>query len=284
MTQIIEVSDEILKTYNSEDYTLRKDLEMKSMQIADLDRSGWIVIPEEFTNGKYKALVNPARLSCFSPAVEKVAGKLDLTLKNTLKDTLGRPFIGRINWGDSLRINSALGNKTPNLNEEADFLKLLYQGMQGKIKVYNKSGKQLDEKSLENVFYDVVGAKSPYRGEWLDAFFKVQDNKIYINYNHVFNLEEGLVPKHSELLDKNTLMKGNRYKISLEDWLENHTRQGLPNKEIKSGGDLSYSITGCWDLSAAVLCVGSGGCSLSGGSDPSSEDSYKGVRSLFKKE
>ena len=63
---------------------------------------------------------------------------------------------------------------------------------------------------------------------------------MYINYNHVSDSSGNLVPKNSEVLDRNTLMSDKTPGISLENFLEkNHTSQGLPNKKVKSG-DLYY--------------------------------------------
>ncbi len=77
--------------------------------------------------------------------------------------------------------------------------------------------------NFPKIYEDITTIRSPWRAEWINADFKVKDNKLYIN---------------SEILDRNTLMEDKR--ISLEDYLnKNHTPQGLPNKNVKSG-DLYY--------------------------------------------
>ena len=44
-----------------------------------------------------------------------------------------------------------------------------------------------------------------------------------------------LIPKNSEILDKNTLMQDEKLGISLENWLEDSTNQGLPIKCFEDG-------------------------------------------------
>ena len=90
----------------------------------------------------------------------------------------------------------------------------------------------------EDIYNDITEVRAPVRAEWLDADFKMKNGNLYINSNHVY--QNGiLVPQTSEILRANTLMKNKTPGISLEDWLENPTRQGLPSKKTKSG-DLYY--------------------------------------------
>lgn len=276
MARIIEVSDEVLKTLNPKDYALRNDLEKSVSQIADLDRSNWIRIQKEFTNGEYSLDVDPARLS-YNPAVEKVGKELGINYKNTSKDSLDREFVGNNNWFDSLKLNLALGNKTLSTKQFNDYLELLYLGSQGKIKVYNAKGKQIDSKLCEKYLMDIVKAESSWRAEWLDADFKTKGDKLYLNYNHHLNENGILVPQNSEVLNKNTLMKDKTPGISLENWLKNPTTQGFPRKDIKSG-DLSYWPPGSDNNSVAWFDASSGGAGLVCHWDPSGGGPFLGVR------
>ena len=251
-------------------------------QIADLNRSNWIVIPEEFTNGKYRALVNPARLS-YCSAVEKVAEDLDLDLdlEDNSTDSIGRNFIGFINWGESLKINLTLGNKTPNFSEATDFLKLLYQGMRGK-KVYNKLGKQLDGKFLENIFDDIVRAQYPERSEWLEDKFTLKNNEHKINNNYTLNKRRHLVPDYSEVLDSNTsveILSGKNEKISLESWINNPTKQGLPDKKTK-WGNFNYRAPAKNNNSVTIFDTYSGWACFDCWRNPFYRDRHLGMRSL----
>ena len=132
-----------------------------------------------------------------------------------------------------------------------------------------------------NIFDDITQVKSPWRGEWLDADFKVKNNKLHINSNHVLDSNGKIINYNSEPLDKNTLMKDKTPGISLEDWINNPTRQGLPNKKTKSG-DLCYWYPRSDNNSVAGFDAGDGGanliCSWSGG--PSLGDSDLGVRAV----
>ncbi|MCK4553133.1 hypothetical protein KAT80_02930 [Candidatus Pacearchaeota archaeon] len=97
MTPIIEVSDEYMGFLNPDKYTRRKDLETKTKQIEELDRSKRILIKEVFREyEKYKSSVDSARLT-YDSAIEKVAKDLDLSLKNTSKDSLEEEFIDNRN-------------------------------------------------------------------------------------------------------------------------------------------------------------------------------------------
>jgi hypothetical protein len=94
--------------------------------------------------------------------------------------------------------------------------------------------------NFPQLYKEITEVRNPWRANWLDADFKVKGKNLYINYNHVLDSSGNLIPKNSEILDKNTLMKDKTPGISLDDYiLENHTSQGLPNKKVKSG-DLYY--------------------------------------------
>jgi len=84
-------------------------------QVAELNTKNWIAFPEEFLDGKYFGWsMIPSRLSMV-PAIEKVGKTLDYNLRNTSKDSMNRPFIGKINHEESLKINLLLGQKIPSL-------------------------------------------------------------------------------------------------------------------------------------------------------------------------
>ena len=124
----------------------------------------------------------------------------------------------RKNWFDSHKELQKQGTKMLTVPQFVEFLK------------YLKS----NSADYQNLFDDITQVRIPRRAEWIDADFKVKDKKLYINSDHVY--EDGnLVPKNSESLDKNTLMADRTPGISLDSWLENPTKQGLPSKEVKSG-------------------------------------------------
>ena len=275
---IIEVSNETLRTLNPKVYTLIDDLENSLKQISDLDRSKWIVMPYEFTNGKYSLIFDPARLSNNS-AVKKAGKELEINYKNSSEDSLGRKFIGKNNWYNSLKLNLALGNKTMSSKEFKDSLKLLYQGIQGKIKVYNNSGKQIDSKFLGNVFDDLAKVQSPCRTEWLDVDFKIKNEELRINYNHILDSNGNLVPKNSEILDEKTLMRNRSLGINLENYINsNYTKQGLPTKNVKNGS-LYYQSPKSDKNSVAMFHADNSKASFFCVGNPFYAISYIGVRS-----
>jgi hypothetical protein len=282
MAPIIEVSNEDLNAFNQLGfkYKSRNDLEKSASQIsqiAELDTSNWVRIPKEFTEGEYNLDVDPARLS-YSSAVEKVGKELGINYRNTSKDSLGREFVGNNNWFNSLKLNISLGNKTLSADEFNDYLRLLYMGSQGKIKVYTSKGKQLDSKLCEKYLMDIVKVQSPWRAEWIDADFKTKEKDLYVNYNHKLNDKGILIPQSKKILDKDTLMIDKTPGISLKDYiLKNHTIQGFPNKKVKSG-DLYYWNPRSDNNSVARFNASSGRADLSCGRYPSNWGSDLGER------
>lgn len=265
---IIEVNEDVLKLLSPNSYTRREDLERQITQVAELDRRNWVVIPREFSGREYQLIVDPARLS-YNPAVERAGRELGLELKNTAEDSLGREFVGYLNWFESLKINTTLGNATLEMNDFDDYGKLLFLGMNGEINVYNVAGKQIDERNLRCYFEDIFKIKGPWRAEWIDADFKTKGTGLYINSNRI---------QISRPLSGNTLMVDRR--ISLTDFLlRNHTKQGLPTKNVKSG-ELHYEYPRSDNNSVVRFITNSGRTGLDCGRVPSYRFSNLGVRAV----
>ncbi len=139
-----------------------------------------------------------------------------------------------------------------------------------------ESLKYIKENNPE-LYREITEERNPWKANWLDADFKVKDGKLYINYNHFLDNNGVLVPKNSEVLDKNTLMRDKTPGISLEDYiLKNHTSQGLPSKKVKSG-DLYYWYPRSDDNSVAGIYADSGDVGLDCYGDPSDGVSGLGV-------
>jgi len=128
------------------------------------------------------------------------------------------------NWFESHKELQENGERMLIIPEFVEFLK------------YLKSSN--NQEDLE-IYKDITEVRSPWRAEWLDADFKTKGEDLYIHYNHKIDENKSLVPQNSEVLGKNTLMKNKTPGISLENWLENPTKQGLPSKKTSSG-NLSY--------------------------------------------
>jgi len=91
-----------------------------------------------------------------------------------------------------------------------------------------ESLKYIKEQNPE-LYKEITEIRSPWRGNWLDADFKMIDGKLHVNYNHVLDTSGNLIPKNSEILSEKTLMRDKIPGISLDDYiLKNHTSQGLP--------------------------------------------------------
>ncbi len=253
-------------------------------QVAELDRSGWINIPYEHlrqrshVGEKSSMTFNPARLA-YSPEVQKAGEKLEVNYQDTSKDLLGRGFIGNNNWFNSLKFNLALGNKTPNLAEFNNIGFVLFQGMQGKLKLYNVSGKEIDKQTLKNYFNDIYAVKSPWRAEWIDTDFKVEDRKLYLKDNHILDKNGNLISSRTKELQKNTLMKDKVSGISLTDFLTNPTQQGLPRKTTKKG-ELYYWNPLSDNNSVAWFSADSSRAGLGCDRSPSDRNANLGVRAV----
>ncbi|MCX5658072.1 MAG: hypothetical protein NTZ48_07655 [Candidatus Omnitrophica bacterium] len=158
------------------------------------------------------------------------------------------------NWFDCHKLLQGNNERMLIVPEFVEFLKYL---------------KNSNNQEYLEIYKDITEVRNPWRAEYLDADFKVKDKKLYVNYNHILDANGNLIPKNSEVLDKETLMSDKTPGISLDDFLEsNHTNQGFPNKKVKSG-NLYYWNPRSDNNSVAGFSAGSGGASLDCGRDPS---------------
>ncbi|MBS3094546.1 hypothetical protein J4474_02675 [Candidatus Pacearchaeota archaeon] len=129
------------------------------------------------------------------------------------------------------------------------------------------------------IYNEITEVRNPWRAEWLDADFKTKGKDLEVRYNHLFDNEGNIVKYDSEILDKETLMKNKTPGISLESWLQNPTKQGLPNKDTKSE-DLFYWFPLSDNNSVARFDAYSVGTDLDCGRSPSGRGSGGGVRAV----
>tara|TARA_Y100000034_G_C6792413_1_gene354886 strand:- start:82 stop:747 length:666 start_codon:yes stop_codon:yes gene_type:complete len=162
------------------------------------------------------------------------------------------------NWFEVHEELQKQGSRMSTISEFGDFLK------------YTKS-------DFPDVYNDVMEVISPWRAEWLDADFKVKEGVLYINSNHVLDLDGNLIPENSEPLDGNTLMEDKR--ISFDSWLNNPTSQGLPREDVDEEV-LYYWNPRNDNNSVAGFDVISSGVYLGCGWDPSHCGSVLGVRAV----
>ena len=121
----------------------------------------------------------------------------------------------------------------------------------------------------QNIYNEFTEVRNPWRAEWLDANFKVENKGVYIlteNESKKEKLEE-------------CLMSNKTPGISLEDWIngKNITSQGLPNKNISSGS-LYYYYPRSDNNSVARFYADSGWAFLDCNWFPSGTVSSLGVR------
>ena len=115
-----------------------------------------------------------------------------------------------------------------------------------------KGVKDATANEIDWILNDILKPRHPYRAEWLDAKFEVNDMKevIFAHYNHEVQYSNHassntmttrlgvLVPKNSEVLEI-CLIEDRTPGIDLTEWLNNPTKQGLPKLDIKDG-NLGY--------------------------------------------
>jgi len=139
--------------------------------------------------------------------------------------------------------------------------------------LYAGNGKKINSKGSEQILDEIVGLRNPLRGEWLDAEFKVVNNKLHINYNHRF-VNGQLKPQNSEPLE-DCLMEDCYIDILSAN------RQGLPARRSNSKGVYyRYPRNGA----LAGFVAGSGGADLICYRDPRGSCSWLGVRVAKNKE
>jgi len=153
------------------------------------------------------------------------------------------------NWFESHELLQKDGYRMPIIPE---FIELLKYSKKNNPKLYN----------------EITEVKSPWRGEWLDAYFEKRTDRLYILTAN---------KTKSEKLES-CLMKDKTPGIDLEYWINgNHTNQGLPIKKSKKG-DLYY-----WspeDERVVGFYAGGDGADLDCDRNPSGRDSDLGVRAV----
>jgi len=232
----------------------------------------YLILPgKNYRNYSYpNLLVSIARLS-YDDEVEKAAKKLGLSLSNTATEkTTNQGYIGNINWPESLKLNLTLDSFTLNIRQYLDFLALLKSG-----KAFYADGSKTDKKVLDNILDEITAVRNPWRSEWLDADFKLKDNKLYINYKHKL-VGNDLKPQKNELLE-DCLMEDKTPGIDLKDLLINSTSQGLPKRNVKDG-DLYYYAPDEDNNSVAGFGANSDWAYLDCDWYPSDSDAGLGVR------
>jgi hypothetical protein len=234
---IPDLTDEIIARCNELDEPIKEVPKVNKKKGSNLENKA----------GESSRIINP---------LQDVNGYIHVPSLN-LYFTKERILQGK-NWYETHKELQSNGQRMPTIPEFIEFLK------------YTKL-------NFQDIYKDITEVRSPWRAEWLDADFKVKGKDLYINYNHIFSPNGNLIPKNSEILDKNTLMTDKAPGISLDDYISNNfTDQGLPSKNVKSG-DLYYWNPRSDNNSVAGFNANSGRAVLDCCRDPSNADSSLGV-------
>jgi len=159
------------------------------------------------------------------------------------------------NWNDTTEEIHSKNQKMLTIPEFWEFLK------------YSKT-------NFPEIYKEIIEVKDPWRAEWLDANFKVENNKLFVYY---FTFENNKIVSKKQQLDSDTLMSDKTPGIDLEKLLIESTAQGLPKKNIISGS-LYYWYPRSDNNSVAYFVASSSRACLGCNWSPSGRDSSLGVR------
>ena len=171
------------------------------------------------------------------------------------------------NWYEAQEALSAENKFMPTIKQYVDFLSLLKSG-----KAYDGNGAFVSKQELDSILDDILTVRNPWRAEWLDAQFSKQGQRLYISY-HKF--KQGKLEQVTESLQEYHLMQDKLPGISLDDWLQNATEQGLPSSRTKKGSLYFWHPR---ENHVAGFVADSNGASLYCYGDPRVSDSALGVR------
>jgi len=133
-----------------------------------------------------------------------------------------RSHLGK-DWDNTHGELQSKGLKMPTIPQFREFLKYLRADPTSEnTRVYNK----------------ITEARDPVRSEHLDAKFYAKGDGLWVAYNHIVDSKGNIVAQDHKKLEGH-LMQNKAPRISLEHWLGNSTKQGLPPDDARQG-DLGY--------------------------------------------
>src|SRR3989344_3661208 len=197
----------------------------------NLDLDKCIILPgKNHGNYKYEDLAVSMHKLGYSRFIENIANHYGFEVHFTAKESNGCNYIGGVEWGNFLLLNSALGNITLNWRQLLDLKILLEEGIFSKKKIYNGNEKQIPQETLNNVYSEIFLKGDPQRGEFIDNAYSSNSKGNFIySSNHKF--ENGaLIPQRIGVVEK--YLKERCFIDS-----ESCNNAGLPTRE---GGDLYY--------------------------------------------
>ncbi|MCK9595699.1 hypothetical protein M0R19_00755 [Candidatus Pacearchaeota archaeon] len=128
----------------------------------------------------------------------------------------------------------------------------------------------------QDIYNETTKVQCPWKAEWLGADFKTEGDCMYVIYS-LFD-SKGKIVQKKEILDRNTLMRDKTPGISLDNYLQNPTKQGFPSKKVKSVNLYSWYPRSNNNLVERFNAFEIGGACLFGYRLPSFRNSNLGVR------
>jgi len=165
------------------------------------------------------------------------------------------------NWHDTHRELHEQNLRMPTIPQFVEFLKHLRA-----------------DPTTENtrVYNEITEKRDPWREEHLDAKFYLKDDELWVAYNRILDSKDNLVAQENEKLEGH-LMQDKTPGISLEYWLNNPTKQGLPPADAKQG-NLRYWCPSDGDVTSFNVDVD--GAALDCNMNPFYSTSELGVRAV----
>lgn len=197
----------------------------------NLDLDKCIILPgKKHENYRYEDLVVSMHKLGYSRSIENIANHYGFEVHFPSKESNECNYIGGVECGNFLLLNSALGNMTLNLRQLFDLKNLLTEGVFFKKKIYNGKGDQIFQYILKDIYSEIFLKRNPLRGEFIDNAYSSNINGSLI-YSSNHRLENGaLIPQRIGIVEK--YLKEPCFIDS-----ESCTSAGLP---IKEGWDLYY--------------------------------------------
>lgn len=132
---------------------------------------------------------------------------------------------------------------------------------------------QQNNQEYQDIYNEITEVRSPWRSEWLDAYFESKGGVLGVaSEMHILTQNKLKSEKLESYLNQDKTPG-----IDLEDWINNPTKQGLPQSNYKDGS-LHY-----WkpkSTRVARFVVGSGSAGLDCDWDPSGQVVGLGVRAV----
>ena len=183
------------------------------------DPSNYLLLPQNKDHSDL--LVTLTRLA-YGSEVQTIAEELKLRLGNN-----DQGFIGDITFEKAKKLCLGLDGFMTTPSYFVEKLKLLNSG-----KAFDGAGRNLSSSKANQALNDITELRNPWRAEWLNHKYSQKDSGIFVTYTKFVNGKLELVTEH---LDEDTLMEDKTPGISLDDWVNNPTSQGLPRKDVKKG-------------------------------------------------